>query len=39
MRNVYDTVRDETIKQKALELIELEEDIKYRKKYANLWKK
>jgi hypothetical protein len=39
MRIVYDTVHDETIKQKALELIELEKDIKYRKKYASLWKK
>jgi hypothetical protein len=39
MRNVYDTVHDEKIRQKALELIELEEDIKYRKKYAGLWKK
>lgn len=39
MRNVYDTVKDEKIKKKALELIETEEDLKYRKKYATLWKK
>jgi len=39
MRNVYDAVKDEKIKQKALELIETEEDITYRKKYATLWKK
>jgi len=39
MRNVYDTVKDEKIKAKVLELIETEEDLKYRKKYASLWKK
>ena len=39
MRNVYDTVKDEKIKAKALELIETEEHLKYRKKYAGLWKK
>ena len=39
MRNVYDVVKDEKIKMKALELIENEEDRKYRKKYASLWKK
>ena len=39
MRNVYDAVKDEKIKEKALELIETEEDLKYRKKYASLWKK
>jgi hypothetical protein len=38
MRNVYDAVKDEKIKAKALELIETEEDLKYRKKYATLWK-
>jgi len=36
--NLYEAVRDETVKQKALELIETEEDLKYRKKYASLWK-
>jgi len=39
MRNVYDEVKDEKIKEKALELIESETDLKYRKKYATLWKK
>jgi hypothetical protein len=37
-RNVYDEVKDEKIKAQALELIETEEDIKYRKKYATLWR-
>jgi hypothetical protein len=39
MRNVYDTIKDEKIKAKALELIETEEDLKYRKKYATLWRR
>ncbi len=39
MRNVYDAVKDEKIREKALELIEIEADLKYRKKYASLWKK
>ncbi|HJS19241.1 MAG TPA: hypothetical protein VJ785_10860 [Anaerolineales bacterium] len=39
MRNVYDASRDEKIKVKALELIETEQDLKYRKKYATLWRK
>ena len=38
LRNIYDVVKDEKIKEKALELIETEEDAKYRKKYATLWK-
>ena len=38
MRNVYDAVKDEKIREKALKLIETEEDLKYRKKYAGLWK-
>jgi hypothetical protein len=38
LRNVYDQVKDEEIRKKALELIELEDDTKYRKKYASLWK-
>ena len=37
-RNVYDAVKDESIKDKARELIEIEEDAKYRKKYASLWR-
>lgn len=39
MRNVYDAVHDESIRAKALELIDLETDPKYRKKYMTLWKK
>ena len=39
IRNVYDGVKDEKIREKALELIETEEDLKYRKKYSTLWKK
>lgn len=38
MRNVYDAAKDKKIKEKALELIETEEDLKYRKKYATLWR-
>jgi hypothetical protein len=38
MRNVYEAVKDKKIKEKALELIETEEDLKYRKKYATLWR-
>jgi len=39
MRNVFDVVHDDSIKARALELIETEADVKYRKKYATLWKK
>ena len=39
MRNVYDEVKDETIREKALELIDSEQDLKYQKKYASLWRK
>ena len=38
LRNLYDKVKDEKVKEKALELIETEEDTKYRKKYTSLWK-
>jgi len=38
LRNLYDEVKDEKVKEKALELIETEEDVKYRKKYASVWK-
>jgi hypothetical protein len=37
-RNLYDEIKDESVKQKALELIATEEDLKYRKKYAGVWK-
>jgi hypothetical protein len=38
LRNVYDAVQDEEIREKALELIETEDDSKYRKKYERVWK-
>lgn len=38
LRNLYDEVKAEKIKQKALGLIESEEDLKYKKKYASVWK-
>ena len=38
LRNLYDAVKDEKIRAKALELIETEQDLKYRKKYATLWR-
>ena len=38
LRNVYDAVQDEEIREKALELIETEEDSTYRKKYERVWK-
>ena len=37
-RNLYDEVKDEKIKEKARALIETEEDVKYKKKYASVWK-
>ncbi len=37
LRQVYDAVPDETLRAKALELIEMETDPKYRKKYAGVW--
>jgi hypothetical protein len=38
LRNLYDELKDETIKKKALALIETEEDAKYKKKYTGVWK-
>lgn len=38
LKNLYVEVKDETIKMKALELIETETDVKYRKKYAGVWR-
>jgi len=38
MRNMYDALKDEKIKERAVELIQLEEDPKYRKKYTTLWR-
>lgn len=39
LRNLYDATTSSEIKEKALELIELESDLKYKKKYASVWKK
>jgi hypothetical protein len=39
LKNLYEATTSSEIKEKALELIELEEDAKYRKKYASVWKK
>jgi hypothetical protein len=38
LRNLYDDVQDDSIKQKALALLESEKDPKYRKKYAGVWR-
>ena len=38
LRKLYDVVKDDTVRERALELIETEEDTKYRKKYARLWR-
>jgi hypothetical protein len=38
LRNVYDMVKDEKIRETALALIETEADLKYRKKYMSLWR-
>ena len=37
-RNLYDETKNEALREVALGLIETEEDLKYRKKYASLWK-
>jgi hypothetical protein len=39
LRKLYDQGKDETVRERALALIETEEDLKYRKKYAGLWRK
>jgi len=39
LRNLYEATTSNKIKEKALELIELEKDTKYKKKYAMVWKK
>ena len=38
LRKLYDHVKDESIRDKALDLIAKEADLKYRKKYAGLWR-
>ncbi len=37
-RKIYDQVNDDRLKDRALALIEKEDDVKYRKKYTGLWK-
>ena len=39
LRKLYDQVRDESVREQALALIETEADDKYRKKYASLWRR
>ena len=39
LRNLYNATADELVKETALVLIEKETDLKYRKKYASVWKK
>jgi hypothetical protein len=38
LRNLYNEEKDEKVREKALELIATEQDPKYRKKYASLWR-
>ena len=38
LRQLYDQIKDEKVREKALELIDTEDDLKYRKKYASVWK-
>jgi hypothetical protein len=38
LRKIYDVAPDESVRAKALELIETEADPRYRKKYAGVWK-
>jgi hypothetical protein len=38
LKNLYEATTSSEIKEKALELIELEKDLKYKKKYASVWK-
>ena len=38
LRKLYDALNDEQIKQTAMNLIEIEENPKYQKKYMSVWK-
>ncbi len=38
LKKLYEADKDELIMEKALKLIRIEDDLKYRKKYANLWR-
>jgi hypothetical protein len=37
LRRLYDAVKDEGVRKRALALMASEEDPKYRRKYASLW--
>ncbi len=39
LRNMYDVALDEKLRETAMELIDTETDLKYRRKYASLWRK
>jgi hypothetical protein len=39
LKQLYDAIKDETVKEKALALIETENDLNYRKKFTGVWKK
>jgi hypothetical protein len=38
LKNLYNAVADEAVREMALEWIETEGDEKYRKKYAGVWR-
>lgn len=38
LRKLYDQTKDVSLRVKAVALIELEDDLKYRKKYSSLWR-
>ncbi len=38
LRDLYDAVRDDNVRRLAHQLIDSETDLKYRKKYATLWR-
>lgn len=38
LKNLYEQLNEEEIKEKAMELIEMEEEGKYQKKYMSVWK-
>jgi hypothetical protein len=38
LRKLYDATSNATVREKALALLETETDLKYRKKYATLWR-
>ena len=38
LRKLYDQVKDETVRERAMALIETEDDLKYKKKYAGVWR-